>query len=278
MFRSHLLFLLIAIFPSTALSQLKLVTSVPPYAWVLRELTLDKSVVKNILGAQEDPHLFELSVDDMSAIEAADLVVLNGRGLEPWAEQLSVTYSKKILKVGDDRSLMVKEVDCYLNCDSYLWLNPRQMLLVIDLVVDRLCTVEPSRCAAFKSNAERLKTQIAEIDEQIELALKPFSGVSFVSYHQSWLHFGKRYNLTQASIIKKSDSYEPAVRDYAQLHQLVQTGKLRLALVGNAAEMEALNNSMGGSLKCVEVDTFGFTNNYIEMMKLNLKKIVKALS
>jgi zinc transport system substrate-binding protein len=68
--------------------KLTIATSFYPLQFALEQIVGDLGVVTNV-GAGRDPHSFEPSTKDMVTLQQADLVVLQGAGFEPWADDVT---------------------------------------------------------------------------------------------------------------------------------------------------------------------------------------------
>ncbi len=79
-------------------SELKIVTSIYPLAYLAEEIIGDKGSVNNI-GENQDPHDFKPTAKDILAMQNADLVILQGAELEPWGEDIEHQLEKEGVNV-----------------------------------------------------------------------------------------------------------------------------------------------------------------------------------
>jgi ABC-type Zn uptake system ZnuABC Zn-binding protein ZnuA len=97
-FRPLFSFLTALVFSQLATGQsvdkLRILTSIPPlYSWAVN-VAGDLAVVENLLPADVGPHEFQLRPKDLEKIQRADLVFINGLGLESWLERTLATGPK----------------------------------------------------------------------------------------------------------------------------------------------------------------------------------------
>lgn len=64
------------------------VTSFSILADMTREIGGEQIELINLVGADEDAHVYEPAPDDAKVLQQADLVIANGLGFEPWLERL----------------------------------------------------------------------------------------------------------------------------------------------------------------------------------------------
>ena len=69
-------------------AKLRVLTTLAPfYSWAV-SVTGDAALVENLLPAEVGPHHFQFRPRDLQKVQAADVIVLNGLGLESWLERM----------------------------------------------------------------------------------------------------------------------------------------------------------------------------------------------
>ena len=71
-----------------AAKNLDIVASFSVLGEIVKEVAGDKAVVHTLVGPDGDAHTFEPTPNDAKTLAAADLVIVNGLGLEKWMERL----------------------------------------------------------------------------------------------------------------------------------------------------------------------------------------------
>ena len=104
-----LLFAATALFPLSALGELKVVTSFSILTDLAKQVGGDLVQVTSIVGPGQDAHIYSPSIADAKAVADAQLVIFNGIGFETWAEDLVAASgtSAHILTVTDSLPLDV---------------------------------------------------------------------------------------------------------------------------------------------------------------------------
>src|SRR6266481_2708120 len=67
--------------------KLKVLTSFAPIYCLVANVAGDLAQVDNLLPANAEPHDYQFSRKDLQKLSHADLIVLNGLGLEKWLEK-----------------------------------------------------------------------------------------------------------------------------------------------------------------------------------------------
>ncbi len=73
---------------STPKEQIRVLTGIYPLYDFAKHIGSDKISVKNIVPAGAEPHDWEPSPQDIAEITKADVLILSGSGMEPWADKV----------------------------------------------------------------------------------------------------------------------------------------------------------------------------------------------
>ena len=128
------------------------------YGDVAAQIGGDLVAVTSILAnPDQDPHLFETSPTTVRQIAAADVVVYNGAGYDPWMERFSVVTPKS------SRQAIVAAdlVHAAAGGNPHLWYDPQTMPAVARALAGAFAAAD----AAHKDQyAARLQTFLASLD------------------------------------------------------------------------------------------------------------------
>ncbi len=102
------------------------------------------SVTSIITNPNTDPHSYEPTVDDAKVIAAAQLVIENGIGYDPWAADLLAAdgATQTVLNVGN-------VVGVGVGANPHRWYNPADVQKVITQLVTDYSKLDPADSAYF---------------------------------------------------------------------------------------------------------------------------------
>ena len=128
------------------------VASTDVWGSVARAITGQHIAVKSILaGADIDPHSYQVSPSDAAAITDAALVVYNGGGYDPWAEQVLAGHpgvksigAYSFLKTGASRQQSGNE---------HVFYDLDIAKSVAFAIADRVAAMDPAHAADYRANA-----------------------------------------------------------------------------------------------------------------------------
>lgn len=166
-----------------------LATVLPVYVFALN-VAKDRADVELLMPPGSDVHEFSLKPLDVRKLRGADLVLMNGAGLElhmaqalEAARTVDTSAGIKLRTLPDGR------------VDPHVWLDPQRALKQVDNIADALAALDPDNAAAYKSNAAFYKACIKQIEKVIEMQMEKLQGQTLITYHDSFWYFARRYGL-----------------------------------------------------------------------------------
>jgi zinc transport system substrate-binding protein len=158
------------------------------------------------LPAGRDASLWRPAIADIAAFQKADLVLLNGAGLESWVQHVSLSRSRVVdLSKGLADRLIVRQdaithahgqegAHSHVGIVPGLWMDfslaARQAQAVLDAMVARL----PGKTSILQANYQRLADDLAALDAQAMPLGKALTakGGAFAA-HPRYDYFAHRY-------------------------------------------------------------------------------------
>ena len=211
-----------------AQGKLRVVTTVSPLTNIVENIGGDRIDLQGLIPEGTDSHTYEPTPSDARALSQADLIIVNGLGLEEPALQLAEKQKKpgaQILKLGDQTitereyifDFSFPKEQGYPN--PHLWLNPQYVMNYARLVRDKLVEMDPENEVYYRNNAERYLARLAALDRAIEQAIQtiPPANRRLLTYHDSWAYFARRYGLQVIGAIQPADFLEPSAQDVARI-------------------------------------------------------------
>ena len=134
---------------------LKVVASIDILADVVHNVGGDKIEVSSIVPSGGDPHEFEPSPADAKALADADLVFVNGLGLEGWLDRLIAAsgYKGQSVVVSEGIATRNMEEDGKTVTDPHVWNAAANVGVWVANIEAALAKADPEDAASFKANA-----------------------------------------------------------------------------------------------------------------------------
>jgi zinc transport system substrate-binding protein len=199
--------------------RLLVAASIAPLADFTRQVGGDHVQVITLVPPGASPHTFELSPSQVKRVAGADVLVLNGVGLEYWADKLIQSAGNPELMVVDSsQGIEILGGDAgEPGGNPHIWLDPQNAIVQVSHIRDALTQADPAHAEEYWANAERYIHELRTLDQEISDEVATWSRRQFITFHPAWVYFARRYGLEQAAVIQRSPGREPSPAEVAHI-------------------------------------------------------------
>lgn len=242
-----------------------------------------------------DPHLFESSLSDQSALNRADIDFYSGMGLEgKMADTLSRLAARRPTfavtnGLPDDRKLSA----AHGHVDPHVWFDVALWSLAVQYVGDVMVQFDPPHADDYRRNTAAYREELAQLHAECKqrLAAIPRPQRVLVTAHDAFEYFGKAYDIEVKAIQGISTESEAGVKEINALVDFIVERKIKAVFVESTVSprnIEALREgcrarghevAQGGELFSDAMSDKPGTPEatYAGMVRHNVETIVKAL-
>lgn len=256
-----------------------------------------------LLPPGADPHGYEPTPQDLRAIADADIVFMNGLGLEEFLEDMLVAAGgdavvvalSEITEMNADHShaeapaVEIEDDHDHGGTDPHVWFDVRYVIAWSALIADQLAILDVDNVDNYQTRSlsyiEEIETLDAWIHQQVESL--PIEQRVLVTNHDSFAYFAAAYQfeIVGAVIAGKSTMAEPSARELAALQGIVAQHNVQAIFVEvGVSQTLAGQVAADTGITLVELytgslsDADGPADSYLAMMRYNVSAIVKTLS
>lgn len=271
--------------PST--DKLKVVATIYPLAEFAAGVGKDKIEITTIVPAGQEPHAYEPTPQDLIKIRQANIFIVNGAGLDPWAEKIALDLSKSkqtVLIISASISLITDEKKIV---DPHFWLDPIRAQKEVTAIRNALTKRDPARANVYRKNADDYINQLIALDQEYAKGLTSCQSREVVVSHATLNYLAQRYNLNVIPIAGPNPEEEPSPRQMAEIVQTIRQKKIGYIFFETLVSprlAETLARATG-SQTLIFNPIEGLTNaelkagkNYLSLMKDNLTHLRIALA
>lgn len=211
----------------------------------LAQLALgDNVTIGTIIPAGVDVHTFEPSPADAQKLAGADLIVMNGLGLDEWALSLLEAAGKSeedVLELaegidesnawvylegeehdeeeGEEHSEEEGEEHGHGGTDPHIWLDPKGAAIYVNRIAARVAAELPERAAIIESARDAGLAEIAALDEELRVGFTAVeaSARKIVTFHDAFGYFARAYEIEIVGVAVEAPGQEPSAKEIAAL-------------------------------------------------------------
>lgn len=161
----------------------------------------DEVEVEALMGPGVDPHLYNASQGDVSAMQDADVVFYNGFFLEGQMQDILVQVGQEsptVQVTGNAPEEELLESEEYEDqFDPHLWFDMSLWQTTVDPVVEQLSELRPDAAEDFEQRGEEYRQELEELDAFIEEGISsiPEEQRVLVTSHDAFQYFGESYDM-----------------------------------------------------------------------------------
>ncbi|HLE50985.1 MAG TPA: metal ABC transporter substrate-binding protein, partial [Anaerolineales bacterium] len=201
---------------------------------IVRQIGKEAIELSILLPAGSDPHTFEPAPQDVIAVAEADLVFINGAGLEGFLERLLETAGATQVVSASDGVELLQMTDDHTaagsagseTADPHVWFNPQNVLIWTQNIERELSDLDPANAEQYAANAEAYRAELHQLDAWIEeqVTLIPPAKRKLVTDHRTFGYFADRYGFEQVGAVIPSGSAaaEPSAASLAALEDAIR--------------------------------------------------------
>lgn len=265
--------------------KLLVAASITPMYNFSKEVGGDLVKVELLVPPGASPHVYQLTPGQMELLSNARVLVLNGAGLEFWAD-------KAVEAAGNPDLLVVKTSDGVKLVDEtdkheghgggnpHVWLDPIDAIHQVQAIRDAFIKADPKHRQQYTQNADNYIKKLRALDKDIEKQVSTFSSKEFVAFHAAWIYFAQRYGLKQAAVIEESPGKEPSAQHIRSIVDAVKRSRVRVVIAEpqfSPKAAQVIAEETGA--RVVTLDPMGQPPDYdyIATMRSNVSKLAKVL-
>lgn len=252
------------------------------------------AVVETLMPPGADPHDFQPSSQQVALINRADLVIVNGLGLEEGLSDViegAEADGVNVLEIGPliDPLPFGEGGPDELGDDPHFWNDPDRGATAAEVIAGALSQVDSS--IDWTSRAAEYAGELRDLGLEIEgmLAGIPEANRKLVTNHDSLGYFANRYGFEIVGVVIPGGSTlaEPSSSELAALVEVMEQENVRVIFaetISPTVLADAVAAEIGGDVQVVELFTDSLgppgsgAETLLSMLRLDAERIAGALS
>ena len=278
--------------------KLQVVTTILTTTLFTKAVAGDCAQVSSLLPAGADSHAHQARPQDVASLGKAQVLVINGLGMESFLEPVLKGAENKELITIDSSSginpLAMEEKDDHGHghdhhdhghahgegeeaVNPHVWLDPTLAAKQVETIRDGLMKADPSCADGYRNRADAYITKLQQLDSELAAELAPFQGRTVVSFHEALPYFTRRYGLSDEALVTLPED-QPSPADVQRINQVLKANNIAGVLTepgGGSAALQSLAKDLNlrlevfDPLELVPEASKRTPELYIEVMRRN---------
>lgn len=217
-----------------------------PLQYIAERVGGDRVVVSVIVPAGAEPHEYEPTQKDILSAYQADVFLINGAGVDAWAEKIRPELEARGVKVVQMSEMVTllpgsheeHESDSSTHeeerveheesqFDPHFWLDPTIVEKEALAIAEALGAGDEAGRVVYAQNTEQLRSDLRILDDQYRAGIADCTLDTVVTSHNAFSYMAKRYGFKTISIAGLSPEAEVSIRRLTEIADLVRERGVR---------------------------------------------------
>ena len=219
--------------PAPASSSAVRVVTTTVFADMVASVGGDLVTVTSLVPKNGDVHTFEPKPADIRAVAQADLMVMNGLGLDDWLEKTIANASREgtpLVKLGVDLpGVALLPGDEAGTQNPHLWLDVKYAELYVDRIVSALKAADAGHAAQYERQGAAYRDRLDELDRWVrdQVAAIPEPNRKIVTFHDAFPYYAREYGITIVGVAVPAPGQDPSAGDTAALVEAIRAAGVK---------------------------------------------------
>jgi len=302
--------------PPKTSKQLRIVTTIGVLADWARQVGGERVEVTSLLTGNESPHTYETKPQDAVLLARADVLFRVGLGLEEWLDPVVENAANKRLvtvdaatgiadiildtkhqakseardqkpevrrpeadsRTGESLAPSPQPLAPFRGGNPHIWLDPELAKTGIANLVRELVRLDPKGESLYRRREAGYREQLDSLLTAISRQVAGLPDKRFVSFHEAWPYFARRFGFTIVATVEPIPGQEPSAKELARLVDLIRRDHIKVITTEPqlpSALPEMLARETG--VKVVSLNPLEYEGGYIAVLGTSTNVLINAL-
>lgn len=191
-------------------------------------------------GSTSCLHDYSLSMEDMKKLERADVIAINGAGLEEFLEDALETSNAAVIDCSQGIELLESlshhheegEEDehghDHGHWDPHYWMDPQRAAQMVGNLEVGLSALDPDRQETYFKNSTGVQTLMLARDDAARDLLDQYgtrhgtNPLNLITFHDGFQYFADAYGLTLLASIEEEAGSEASAHEIVEITELIR--------------------------------------------------------
>ena len=277
-------------------------TSFYPIQYLAQAIGGEHVAVTSVTPTNVEPHDFELSPKDVTALSASSLVLyvsgfqpslddalaqVSGPTVVDLAGSVDLVHHDGVEEEHEEGATEAATEGAHDHgaaaaLDPHFWLDPVRMQAAAKAVEAALAQADPAHADDYAANLDTLNATLTDLNTSYSTGLGHCERTTFVTSHAAFGYLADRYSLTQASISGVDPESEPSPAELAEVKKVVESTGTTTIFTEELVSPEtaqAVAAETGAQTRVLSpIESAPESGDYAGVMRTNLEELRTALS
>jgi len=192
------------------------------FADMVRNVGGDRVAVTSLVPAGTDVHTYQAKPGDLRAVASADVIVMNGLGLDDWLDSTisAASAGAPVIRLAVDLpGVELLPGDEPGTQNPHLWLDVAHARRYAARIGEALATADPGGAPQYQATGAAYDARLADLDAWVRAQIATIAPMDrkFVTFHDALPYFARAYGLTVVGVAVEAPGQDPSAGEIAAL-------------------------------------------------------------
>lgn len=238
-----------------------------------------------------DPSFWRPSIADISRVQSADLILLNGAAFATWIDRVSLPRSRLVNTSAaiKDQFIVTQSIThshgdggehSHEGLASYLWLDPMLALEQAKAIAVAIVARDLATQNDVDARLAKLRSDLTNLDETVQKAMSDLNGIEIIATHPRYQYFARRYGVSITSLEWEAGA-APTPEQLTELEQVATQKGARILIWEAQPPREAIEAIEALGLQSVLFEpgaSLGTQGTFLKAYETAVLAIAKAVA
>lgn len=226
-------------------------------------------------------HDYAITPDDMKNLEGAQILVINGAGMESFMDKVtSQIPDLKIIESSQGIPLIQGDGDEGDN--PHVWLSVTNAITQVKTIGDQLASLDPENASKYQENTQAYIKKLEVLKTKMHQTLDGVPQRNIVTFHEAFPYFAQEFNLNTVGVIEREPGSAPSAKELSETIEQVKGLGIKALFAEPqypTKAAEAIAKETGAKVYTLDPVVTGpqEADSYINLMENNLITLQEAL-
>lgn len=268
--------------PPVPEGKLSVVASFYPIKEFAEAVGGDKVYVTTLIPDGVEPHDFQPAPKHLKGLLHARLFLINGLGMEPWAEEIvEAVGNPSLVLIDASQGIEPIPAGSRGRFDPHCWLSLSAAQTEVMNIAEAFAAADPTNADFYRQNAASYNGRLQSLLNEYRAKTAALPQRRLVTSHAAFAYLCRDLDLVQESVAPVFAAGEPSPQQLARLAALCRTWGVHTIFTEHLASPEiarTLSRETGASLAALStLESKGHAASYIEGMQADLEILCAGL-
>lgn len=242
-------------------------------------------------------HDYSLSTKDLKTLSNADILIINGAGMESFLDDVIDEYSDlKIIEASkgidliedtehDDHTEDHDHEDHDHDVNPHVWVSISKNIEEVSNIAEELSSLDPNHDNEYQDNANEYIAKLENLKTEMHSTLDNIAHKDIITFHEAFPYFAEEFGLNIVGVIEIEPDSEPSAKEVENIISIINEKNIKALFTEpqySSKIADTIAKETGASIYTLDPIVTGDSNekaynDYIIKMQENLNTLKEAL-